>query len=86
MIGTNNHYIQHEGCCHEALWPVILVRTLVIMGLKFTVTCHLIRVSCNLIEWDFSNTDTLGTKIIVLISEVSIFQGENNMCPPLGPK
>ena len=23
--------------------------------------------------------DTLGTKIIVLISEVSLFQGENNM-------
>ena len=28
---------------------------------------------------DLSNTDTLGTKIFVLISEVSLFQGENNM-------
>ena len=31
------------------------------------------------IQWKPSNTDTLGTKIIVLISEVSLFQGENNM-------
>ena len=31
------------------------------------------------IQWNPSNTDTLGTKIIVLISEVSLFQGENNM-------
>ena len=31
------------------------------------------------IQWNLSNTDTLGTKIIILISEVSFFQGENNM-------
>ena len=31
------------------------------------------------LQWNLSNVDTLGTKIIVLISEVSIFQGENNM-------
>ena len=31
------------------------------------------------VQWNLSNTDTLGTKIIVLISEVSLFQGENNM-------
>ena len=31
------------------------------------------------IQWNLSNTDTLGTKIIVLISEVSLFQGKNNM-------
>ena len=30
-------------------------------------------------QWNLSNADTLGTKIIVLISEVSLFQGENNM-------
>ena len=29
--------------------------------------------------WNLSNTDTLGTKIIVLISEVSLFEGENKM-------
>ena len=28
------------------------------------------------LEWNLSNTDTFGTKIIVLISEVSLFQGE----------
>ena len=28
---------------------------------------------------NLSNMDTLGTKIIVLISEVSLFEGENNM-------
>jgi len=33
----------------------------------------------NCIQWNPSNTDTLGTKIIVLISKVSLFQGENNM-------
>ena len=31
------------------------------------------------IQWNLSNTDNLGTKIIVLISEVSFFQGKNNM-------
>ena len=31
------------------------------------------------IQWILSNTDTLGTKIIVLISEVSLFQGENDV-------
>ena len=31
------------------------------------------------IQWNLSNTDTLGTKIIILINEVSFFQGENNM-------
>ena len=30
-------------------------------------------------QWNLSNTDTIGTKIIVLISEVSLFKGENNM-------
>ena len=30
-------------------------------------------------KWNLSNTDTLGTKAIVLISEVSLFQGENNI-------
>ena len=30
------------------------------------------------LQWNLSDTDTLGTKIIVLISEVSLFQGENN--------
>ena len=31
------------------------------------------------LQWNLSDTDTLGTKIIVLISEVSLFQGKNNM-------
>ena len=31
------------------------------------------------VQWNLYNTDTLGTKIIVQISEVSLFQGENNM-------
>ena len=35
--------------------------------------------SRNPVQWNLSNTDTLGTKIIVLISEVYLFQGENNM-------
>ena len=30
-------------------------------------------------QWNLSNTDTLETRITVLISEVSLFQGENNM-------
>ena len=34
---------------------------------------------CIPIQWNLSTTDTLGTKIVVLISEVSLFQGENNM-------
>ena len=33
----------------------------------------------NCIQWNPSNTDTLGTTIILLISKVSLFQGENNM-------
>ena len=28
------------------------------------------------LQWNLSNTDTIGTKTIVLISEVSLFQGE----------
>ena len=31
------------------------------------------------IQWNLFNTDTLGTQIIVMISEVSFFQGQNNM-------
>ena len=32
------------------------------------------------LQWNLSNTNPIsGTKIIVLISEVSLFQGENNM-------
>ena len=31
------------------------------------------------IQWNLFNTDTLGTQIIVLISEVYFFQGQNNM-------
>ena len=31
------------------------------------------------IQWHLPNTDTLGTKIIFLISEASLFQRENNM-------
>ena len=31
------------------------------------------------LPWNLSNTDTIGTKIIVLVSEVSLFQGEDNM-------
>ena len=31
------------------------------------------------IQWNLFNTDNLGTQIIVLISEVSFFQVENNM-------
>ena len=31
------------------------------------------------IQWNLSNMDTLGTKIIVQISEVSLFQEGNNM-------
>ena len=34
---------------------------------------------CRCKLWNLSNTDTLGAKIIVLISEVSLFQRENNM-------
>ena len=30
-------------------------------------------------QWSLSNTDTLGIKIIVLISEVSLFQGEKDL-------
>ena len=29
------------------------------------------------VQWNLSTTDTFGTNIIVLISEVSLFQGEN---------
>ena len=32
-----------------------------------------------MLQWNLSNTETFGTKKIVLINEVSIFQGENNM-------
>ena len=31
------------------------------------------------VQGNLSNTGTYGTKILVLISEVSLFQGENNM-------
>ena len=30
------------------------------------------------LQWNLSNMDTIGTKIFVLINEVSLFQGENN--------
>ena len=30
----------------------------------------------NPIQWNLSNTDTIGTKVFVLISEVSSFQGK----------
>ena len=31
------------------------------------------------LQWNLSSTDTFGTKIIVLISKVSLLQGENNI-------
>ena len=31
------------------------------------------------VEWNLSNTDTIGTKTVVLISEVFLFQGKNIM-------
>ena len=31
------------------------------------------------LQWNTSNADTLGTKVIVLISEVSLFRGENDI-------
>ena len=31
------------------------------------------------LQWNTSNVDALGTKVIVLISEVSLFWGENDM-------
>ena len=34
-----------------------------------------------IIQWNLYNVDPLGTEILVLISEVSLFQGENEMCP-----
>ena len=33
----------------------------------------------NYLQWNLSNTDTFATKIIVLINEVSLFQGENDI-------
>lgn len=35
-------------------------------------------------QWNLSNVDILGTKIIVLVSELSSFQGENNIKLELG--
>lgn len=35
-------------------------------------------------QWNLSNADILGTKIIVLVSELSLFQGENNIKLELG--
>lgn len=35
-------------------------------------------------QWNLSNADILGTKIIVLVSELSSFQGENNIKLELG--
>ena len=40
--------------------------------------------SYNMIQWNLTNTDTLGTEIIVLISEVSLFQGENTQLYKVG--
>ena len=36
--------------------------------------------TCCLVQWNLSNTDILGTKILVLVGEVSLFQGKNNIC------
>ena len=41
---------------------------------QFTCFVHI-----HCVQWNLSNTDTLGTKIIFLISDVSLFQGENNI-------
>ena len=49
--------------CHTKLF----VATLVSDHCKFTI------------QWSLSNVDTVRTKIIVLISEVSFFQREKNM-------
>ena len=35
-------------------------------------------------QWNLSNADILGTKIIVLVSELSSFQAENNIKLELG--
>ena len=32
------------------------------------------------LQWNPSNMDIIGTKTSVLISEVSLFQGDNNTC------
>ena len=45
-----------------------------------TICVHIIKVGTQSsvlnIQWNLSNTDTLGTKVIVLIIEVSVFQGD----------
>ena len=38
-----------------------------------------IGVSTSAIQWNLSYVNTIGTKTFVLISEVSLFQGDKNM-------
>jgi len=60
------------NCSHLTNFAILVVR------IHFLIECTQLRWFSN-IQWSLSNTDTLGTKTIVLISEVSLFQGENNM-------
>ena len=70
-------YESGRGRC--GIWVVMRVGTCCTRSIPsfkqgYIYTCSLIY-----IQWNLSNTDTLGTKTIVLISEASLFQGENNM-------
>ena len=60
------------NCSHLTNFAILVVR------INFLIECTQLRWFSN-IQWSLSNTDRFGTKTIVLISEVSLFQGENNM-------
>ena len=51
---------------------------------RLNAECGIYLVGVNRVMCMYSGTSliahTIGTKIIVLISEVSLFQGKNNMC------
>ena len=59
------------NCSHLTNFAILVVR------IHFLIECAQLWWFGN-IQWSLSNMDTLGTKTIVLISEVSLFQGENN--------
>ena len=59
----------------------LLLRCLELLCLhlqEFTICVHLLAYRCLKVQWNLSNMDTLDQNIIVLISEVSSFQEENN--------
>ena len=71
----------NDTWCRTVWWCVMVSCKLykaVFPKMKHASRPNMWLIACMYIQWNLSNMDTLGAKIIVLIGDVSIFQGENN--------